>query len=44
MGASGISSKVEVTGRIACTPAGSEGYEWDEVSIPDGYLCIFAEV
>ncbi len=34
----------EVSGRISRMPAGSEGFEWDNVFIPDGYSCTFAEL
>ncbi|MBA1278659.1 non-canonical purine NTP pyrophosphatase [Pseudomonas stutzeri] len=34
----------EVTGRISREPAGAEGFEWDNVFIPDGYSCTFAEL
>lgn len=44
MAASGTSSKGEVSGRISREPAGDEGFEWDNVFIPDGYTCTFAEL
>lgn len=34
----------EVRGTIAQQPAGGEGFEWDNVFIPDGYSCTFAEL
>ncbi|MCQ4315414.1 non-canonical purine NTP pyrophosphatase [Stutzerimonas zhaodongensis] len=36
--------KGEVTGRISRTPTGNEGFEWDNVFIPDGYSRTFAEL
>lgn len=34
----------KVTGRISREPAGSEGFEWDNVCIPDGHSCTLAEL
>ncbi len=34
----------KVTGRISREPAGSEGFEWDNVFIPDGHSCTLAEL
>ena len=34
----------EVSGRISREPAGEEGFEWDNVFIPDVYTCTFAEL
>lgn len=34
----------EVAGKISREPAGDEGFEWDNVFIPDGYSCTFAEL
>ena len=36
--------KGEVSGRISRKPAGNEGFEWDNVFIPDGYSCTFSEL
>jgi XTP/dITP diphosphohydrolase len=36
--------KGEVTGKISRTPAGDQGFEWDNVFVPDGYSCTFAEL
>ena len=36
--------KGEVTGRLSREPAGNEGFEWDNVFIPDGYACTFAQL
>lgn len=34
----------QVTGRISDEPAGSQGFEWDHVFIPDGYSSTFAQL
>ncbi|QGZ31989.1 non-canonical purine NTP pyrophosphatase [Stutzerimonas stutzeri] len=36
--------KGEVAGRISRAPAGDEGFEWDNVFVPDGYDATFAEL